>query len=31
MKLGDMVGMGDDPDAFAAHAKRLEDIGTITE
>ena len=27
MKLGAMVGMRDDPDAFAAHAKRLEDVG----
>jgi F420-dependent oxidoreductase-like protein len=27
MKLGSMVGMRDDPDAFAAHARRLEDIG----
>lgn len=27
MKLGSMVGMRDDPDAFAAHAKRLEDAG----
>lgn len=27
MKLGAMVGMRDDPDKFAARAKRLEDIG----
>ncbi len=27
MKLGAMVGVRDDPDAFAAHAKRLEDVG----
>jgi F420-dependent oxidoreductase-like protein len=27
MKLGAMVGMRDDPDAFAARAKRLEDVG----
>ncbi|MGP0028985.1 MAG: LLM class F420-dependent oxidoreductase [Acidimicrobiales bacterium] len=27
MKLGAAVGMRDDPDAFAAHAKRLEDVG----
>jgi len=27
MKLGTTVGMRDDPDAFAAHARRLEDIG----
>ncbi len=27
MKLGTTVGMGDDPDAFAARAQRLEDIG----
>src|SRR5271170_4240052 len=27
MKLGATVGMRDDPDAFAAHAKRLEDVG----
>src|SRR5271155_4092316 len=27
MKLGATVGMRDDPDAFAAHAKRLEDRG----
>ena len=27
MKLGAMVGMRDDPDAFAAQAKRLEDTG----
>ena len=27
MKLGTTVGMRDDPDKFAAHAKRLEDLG----
>ncbi len=27
MKLGTTVGMRDDPDKFAAHAKRLEDVG----
>jgi len=27
MKLGATVGMRDDPDKFAAHAKRLEDVG----
>jgi F420-dependent oxidoreductase-like protein len=27
MKLGATVGVRDDPDAFAAHAKRLEDAG----
>ncbi len=27
MKLGATVGMRDDPDKFAAHAKRLEDLG----
>jgi F420-dependent oxidoreductase-like protein len=27
MKLGATVGMGDDPDKFAEHAKRLEDLG----
>src|ERR1700683_833780 len=27
MKLGATVGLRDDPDAFAAHAKRLEDAG----
>ncbi len=27
MKLGAMVGMRDDPDAFAAQARRLEDVG----
>jgi F420-dependent oxidoreductase-like protein len=27
MKLGAMVGMRDDPDAFATHARRLEDVG----
>jgi F420-dependent oxidoreductase-like protein len=27
MKLGTTVGMRDDPDKFAAHAKRLEDAG----
>ena len=27
MKLGAMVGVRDDPDAFAARAKRLEDVG----
>jgi F420-dependent oxidoreductase-like protein len=27
MKLGTAVGMRDDPDAFASHVKKLEDIG----
>jgi F420-dependent oxidoreductase-like protein len=27
MKLGTTVGLRDDPDAFAAHVRRLEDIG----
>jgi F420-dependent oxidoreductase-like protein len=27
MKLGAMVGIGEDPDAFARHAQRLEDAG----
>jgi F420-dependent oxidoreductase-like protein len=27
MKLGTAVGMRDDPDAFAAHVKKLEDVG----